>query len=475
MSRKTVKEQRLDYEEMLADMQGLAVTALQADLHSKTESYLASCVTKTKPRFNSAYMLVLTNEIKAHIIRKLGAFIDMDKELKIELKGGSAKIVLQDSRLSMLYEWFMFVEYFTNRMTLDVVFNEINHGIKAGESALLESLKGKDWRIAHDTFKLSDDEIMALDKTVTPDNITQDLREAVITAGKIKAFVKEQLPTAAVEWFINKSRVTLMLDINNDGNSIEVTDPDDILAHVTCKVTFIKSNPAFSLTWFDRLKGMQVLLAHHNYKLTGKSFVGWRDETMDEDQKALLLDKAFMAEQVRLTAEDVKGLLVNLVAGFIDVDKNLVVWVDGCNARVTLCGKEINSLLSASMFFNEYMNSKHLNYLLKNLITGEIMALAMVTSAVKNDEANLTNEALAQLDSTLNPSFIPNGLKVEVAKARLIQSLVKEKLPEVVIDVTVVKCRVELWIDANNDGNKERLTNSEQITNLLPDGLRKLA
>ena len=243
MSRKTVKEQRLDYEEMLADMQGKALDefeALQADLHSKTEAYLANCVTKPKPRFDSAYMLVLSNEIKAHITKKLGAFIDIDKELKIELKGGSAKIVLQDSWLRMHYEWFMFLQYFTNRMTLDVIFNEINSGIKAGESALLESLKGKDRLVANNAFKLSDDEIMALDKTVTPENITQDLREAVVTAGKIKAFVNEQLPSAAVEWYINTSRVALMLDVHNNGNKIEVTDPDEILDHVTCKVNFIK-------------------------------------------------------------------------------------------------------------------------------------------------------------------------------------------------------------------------------------------
>lgn len=134
----------------------------------------------------------------------------------------------------------MFVEYFTNRMTLDIIFNEINNGIKAGESALLSSLKGRGWRFADNTFKLSDDEIMALDKSVTPDNITQDLREAVATAGKIKAFVNEQLPMATVEWYINKSRVSLMLDVNNDGNNVEVTDADEILDHVTCQVSVVK-------------------------------------------------------------------------------------------------------------------------------------------------------------------------------------------------------------------------------------------
>lgn len=236
----------------------------------------------------------------------------------------------------------------------------------------------------------------------------------------------------------------------------------------------MKSDEMFPFIWFDRLRSMQLLLLRHGYKFTGVSFLGWNDETMNDDQKALLLDEVFMAEQVKLTAEDVKGLLVNWVAGFIDVDKDLDVWVDGRNARVTLCDRGIHSIHSAYQFFIAHTNLNRLGYLINTLTDSELLDDSAVLYSVKHnnavmDDYGLTDEALVALDGTLNPNAIVQELKRAVVKARIIQALVKEQLPNVVVDLTITKCRVELWIDINNDGNKELLSKSQQITDLLPN------
>lgn len=236
----------------------------------------------------------------------------------------------------------------------------------------------------------------------------------------------------------------------------------------------MKSDEMFPFIWFDRLRSMQLLLLKHGYKFTGVRFLGWNDETINDDQKALLRDEAFMAEQVKLTAEDVKGLLVNWVAGFIDVDKDLDVWVDGRNARVTLCDREIHSIHSAYQFFNAHTNLNRLGYLINTLTDSELLDDSAVLYSVKHnnavmDDYGLTDEALVALDGTLNPNAIVQELKKAVVKARIIQALVKEQLPNVVVDLTITKCRVELWIDTNNDGNKELLSKSQQITDLLPN------
>ncbi len=166
-------------------------------------------------KYSLLFNRVLADELLVGINRTIGAFIDVKEQVSFVVTYKQVRLRIQDHWIDDPYQYQGVMGFHTNYLVYDCILNELKLRLNYKISPVL-SYRQSSHAGEPSIYQVSDEALKHLDPTLTGDNISQELRDAMRLANTLMAFIHEQIPQAQTLISIDKSKVLLSFRVDHN-------------------------------------------------------------------------------------------------------------------------------------------------------------------------------------------------------------------------------------------------------------------